>query len=151
MSTSPFSALMEAIEKVCFDAPICQAIESFRKVIEDINARRMEIERQEAEALELARANALAAGDTITLETLLDMIKETQDVCKEEPAAINVNIEWERPFWRGAAALALKKAAARAQAFARQMEHQKARQVMKRRKLMHAEGRFPDWGGGCVR
>ena len=53
--------------------------------------------------------------------------------------------EIERAGWRGAASLARKKMAARAQAFARQMENQKARQAMKRRKLKHADGSFPDW------
>ena len=59
--------------------------------------------------------------------------------------------EIERAGWQNAATLALKKAAARAQAFARQMTQQKARQEMKRRKLKHADGSFPDWGSGCVR
>ena len=59
--------------------------------------------------------------------------------------------EIERAGWRGAAALARSRMAARAQAFARQMEHQKARQAMKRRKLKHADGSFPDWDCGCVR
>lgn len=59
--------------------------------------------------------------------------------------------EIERAGWQNAAALAIKKAAARAQAFARQMENQKARQAMKRRKLKHADGSFPDWECGCVR
>lgn len=59
--------------------------------------------------------------------------------------------EIERAGWQNAAALARSRMAARAQAFARQMENQKARQAMKRRKLKHAEGSFPDWGCGCVR
>lgn len=54
------------------------------------------------------------------------------------------NIAWERTGWRSASAFARSRMAAMAQAFARQMEHQKARQAMKRRKLLHAEGHFPD-------
>lgn len=52
--------------------------------------------------------------------------------------------EIERAGWRSAAAFARSKMASRVQAFARQMEHQKARQAMKRRKLMHSESSFPD-------
>ena len=151
MSNSPFSDLMEAIKKACFDVQVCQAIESFHKVIAALNAKREEIERQKAEALEREMATALDAGDTTTLITLLDMIKEAQDMCKEEPPAINDNMEWERPFWRGATALARSRMAARAQAFARKMEQEKARQAMKRRKLKHADGSFPDWECGCLR
>ena len=59
--------------------------------------------------------------------------------------------EIERAGWKDAAALARSRMAARAQAFARQMMQQKARQAMKRRKLKHADGSFPDWESGCVR
>jgi hypothetical protein len=59
--------------------------------------------------------------------------------------------EIERAGWQNAAALARSRMAARAQAFARQMMQQKARQAMKRRKLKHADGSFPDWRCGCVR
>lgn len=52
--------------------------------------------------------------------------------------------EIERAGWQNAAALARSRMAARAQAFARQMMQQKARQAMKRRKLMHSESSFPD-------
>lgn len=53
-------------------------------------------------------------------------------------------LEQERAGWRSAAAFARSRMAARAQAFSRQMVHQKARQAMKRRKLLHSEGSFPD-------
>ena len=56
--------------------------------------------------------------------------------------------EIERAGWQNAASFSIKKAAARAQAYARLMMDQKARQVMKRRKLKHADGCFPDWGCG---
>ena len=56
--------------------------------------------------------------------------------------------EIERAGWRSAAAFARSRMAARAQAFARQMEHQQARQAMKRRKLLRDEGHFPDWARG---
>lgn len=59
--------------------------------------------------------------------------------------------EIEVAGWKDAAALTRSRMAARAQAFARQMMQQKARQAMKRRKLKHADGNFPDWEGGCVR
>ena len=52
--------------------------------------------------------------------------------------------EIERAGWHSAAAFARSRMAARAQAFARQMEHQKARQALKRRKLLHSDGSFPD-------
>lgn len=152
MSDSPFSDLMEAIKKACLNEKICQAIESFRKVIAHLSARCEEIERQTAEALDREMATALAAGDTISFASLMDMIKEAQDMCKKEPDDTNElrdeNMEWERPFWRSAAALARSRVAARAQAYAVQMMQQKARQAMQRRKLKHADGYFPDWEGG---
>lgn len=155
MSNSSFSDLAQAIKKLCLDDKICQAIESFRKVIADLSARREEIERQAAEAQDLEITTSLEAGDTSYFLSLMDMIKESQHLCKKEQDDTNElrieNIEWERPFWRSAAAYARKKMAARAQAYARQMENQKARQAMKRRKLKHADGSFPDWAFGCVR
>lgn len=82
---------------------------------------------------------------------LIDEIKEAaqkisktfEEITNEMEAELDTAME--RIFWRRAAAFARSKMAARAQAFARQMEHQKARQAMKRRKLLHAEGHFPDW------
>lgn len=59
--------------------------------------------------------------------------------------------EIEVAGWKDAAAYARKKMAARAQAFARTIKQEKARQAMKRRKLKHADGSFPDWECGCVR
>ena len=56
--------------------------------------------------------------------------------------------EIERAGWRSAAALTRSKAQARAQAFACRMAHEKARMAMKRRKLLHAEGHFPDMACG---
>ncbi len=53
--------------------------------------------------------------------------------------------EIEREGWRKAAFLSRTRAAARAQAYARMMQGEKARRAMKRRKLMHADGSFPDW------
>lgn len=76
-------------------------------------------------------------------EKITEMCEEV-----EEKAA---RLKWERAGWRGAASLARSRMAARAQAFAVQMENQKARQAMKRRKLKHADGSFPDWECGCVR
>lgn len=82
---------------------------------------------------------------------LLDRIKEAaqkidktfEEITDEMEAELGAAME--RIRWRRAAAFARSRMAARAQAFARQMEHQKARQAMKRRKLLHAEGHFPDW------
>lgn len=69
------------------------------------------------------------------LEKLLEMAKEPED---------RDRLEWERGLWNKAAALTRSKAASRAQAFACRMQGEKARRTMKRRKLLHAEGHFPD-------
>ena len=79
----------------------------------------------------LAQAEAEAQKISESFKEMIDEREADPDDC-------------ERIFWREAASFARSRMAARAQAFARQMEHQKARQVMKRRKLLHAEGRFPD-------
>lgn len=95
----------------------------FSEVIEEIRA-----------GLEEAKEAMVQAAQKIIEEKLPD----DTDYLRLE------NIAWEREYWRRAAAFARLKMTARAQAFARQMEHQKARQVMKRRKMMHDEGHFPD-------
>ena len=81
---------------------------------------------------------ALLAGIEEAAQKIVELKEESFE--KEEDLD-----DGERIFWREAAAFARSRMAARAQAFARQMEHQKARQAMKRRKLLHAEGHFPDW------
>ena len=92
-----------------------------------------------------------------SLEALLDRLLGFGSPSMEEIAALAVPgycttpREIERAGWQKAAAFARSKDAARAQAFARQMEQEKARQAMKRRKLKHADGSFPDWDCGCVR
>lgn len=94
----------------------------------------------------------LAAFDEMKrrAEEVAAAFEKIMETC-EEAAEKADYLEWERSFWRGAAALARSRMAARAQAFARQMMQQKARQAMKRRKLKHADGSFPDWRCGCVR
>lgn len=82
---------------------------------------------------------ALLAGIEEAAQKIVELKEESFK--REEEEDLN---DGERIFWREAAAFARSRMAARAQAFARQMEHQKARQVMKRRKLLHAEGHFPD-------
>lgn len=80
-----------------------------------------------------------------TLVELLNEFKEKMAEMAEMAAEVEEDPNDEdRFFWREAAAFARSRMAARAQAFARQMEHQKARQAMKRRKLMHVDGSFPD-------
>lgn len=91
-----------------------------------------------------------------SLEALIDRLMGFGTPCQEIAALAADGYcptprEIERAGWRSAAAHAIKKAAARAQAFSRQMMQQKARQAMKRRKLKHADGSFPDWGCACVR
>lgn len=84
------------------------------------------------------------------VRALLAVIKEAAQKISQTFEEITDKMEAElgadmdRIFWRRAAAFARSQMAARAQAFARKMEHQKARQAMKRRKLLHAEGHFPD-------
>lgn len=94
-----------------------------------------------SEVIEEIRAGLVEAKEA--------MVQEAQKIIEEKlPDDTDYlrleNIAWEREFWHRAAAFAHIKMTARAQAFARQMEHQKARQAMKRRKMMHAEGHFPD-------
>lgn len=70
---------------------------------------------------------------------------------KFEEMAVDIDPdEWrqESMFWRAAAALTCSKAASRAQEFACRMQGEKARRTMKRRKLLHAEGHFPDMACG---
>lgn len=86
---------------------------------------------------------ALLAG----IEEAAQKISKTFEEITDEMEA-ELDADMERIFWRRAAAFARSQMAARAQAFARQMEHHKARQAMKRRKLLHAEGHFPDWACG---
>lgn len=74
-------------------------------------------------------------------------IAEAMKTIKEECGGID-EMDDERRFWRAAAALTRSKAASRAQAFACRMAQEKARMAMKRRKLMHAEGHFPDMACG---
>lgn len=93
---------------------------------------------------ELKRKAEEAAAALEKIAALAEMNPEDARERAEELAK-------ERSFWRGAAALARSRMAARAQAFARQMMQQKARQAMRRRKLKHADGSFPDWRCGCVR
>lgn len=82
---------------------------------------------------------ALLAGIEEAAQKISKTFEEITDGMEAE-----LDADMERIFWRRAAAFARSRMAARAQAFSRQMEHQKARQVMKRRKLLHAEGHFPD-------
>lgn len=131
-----FAATMEEIRAACQET--AESLEALLDKLLGICT----TERTEAEDTE---------GDPTAFPTDPDVLERMKAMCKEEPPAINVNVEFERPFWRGAAAYARKKMAARAQDYARQMKQVKARQEMKRRKLKHADSSFPDWGSGCVR
>lgn len=135
-----FMAGMEEIVEACREAE--EGIKALRDKLVGL------LTQQCTEAEDAEGDPAAFPTDPNVLERMKAMSMKEWDDTNE---LRNENIEHERPLWQNAAALARSKMSARAQAFARQMMQQKARQAMKRRKLKHADGSFPDWGCGCVR
>lgn len=139
MCTSPLSALSEAIKKLdaALTSSFCVILDGLSDKIKEINdARRKEIERLEAEAL--AKANEEANAEAIPFDVMLEKLEafdqEIHSITKQDAAM----------FWGEDAQIFSEKMAARQSESARAMENESARQAMKRRKLMRAEGHFPD-------
>lgn len=89
-------------------------------------------------------------------EELKEAIKLMQEAWEEiaqkvkefaELAVDRVEIEKDirRKEWRCAALLAGQRAAARAMAYGKQMQLDKARRALRRRKRLHNDGGLPDW------
>lgn len=141
MNTSPFSALTEAIIKEATAAgkAIIMFSDQVHALVRSIGceARLNEIEeRLEEEAL--AKANEEAAGEVIPFDVMLEKMEEFDRECRcitRQEAAM---------FWGEDAQLFNQKIAARQSEITRAMKNESARQAMKRRKLLHAEGHFPD-------
>lgn len=140
MNTSPFSALTEAITKEAASAgkAIIMFSDQVRAFVRSIGceARLKEIERLEEEAL--AKANEEAAGEVIPFDVMLEKMEEFDRECR------CITRQEASMFWDEAAQLFSEKMAARQNEITRAMENESARQAMKRRKLLHAEGHFPD-------
>lgn len=138
MSTSPFYSLIEAIKKATTEIQeaarvICAGLCADAAVIKETFK---EIERLEAEAL--AKANEEATGEAIPFDVMLEKMEEFDRECRcitRQEAAM---------FWNEDAQIFSEKMAARQNEVVRAMENESARQAMKRRKLLHAEGHFPD-------
>lgn len=116
------------------------AISSYYNFINTIRDEclRAERERQEAEAaMEAAIGAAVVYGKEADI-IFSDEFKTDDD--SPEPDYL----EWERHLWDDASILEHEQIAAMMKAIAAEMAEEKARQAMKRRKLLHAEGSFPD-------
>jgi hypothetical protein len=140
MSTSPFSALTESITKEATAAgkAIFMFSDQVRAFVRSIGCedRLKEIERMEEEAL--AKANEEAAGEVIPFDVMLEKMEEFDRECR------CITRQEASMFWGEDAQLFSEKMAARQSEITRAMKNESARQAMKRRKLMHAEGHFPD-------
>ena len=140
MSTSTFSALTEAITKEATAAGkvIIMFSDQVRNLVREIGceARLKEIERLEEEAL--AKANEEAAGEVIPFDVMLEKMEEFDRECR------CITRQEASMFWSEGAQLFSEKMAARQSEITRAMKNESARQAMKRRKLLHAEGHFPD-------
>lgn len=87
---------------------------------------------------------AFVAALREAFEIVGEKIKEIRDEIFEREVEI-FDIRTGRKEWRAAAALAGQRAAARAQAYDKQMQLDKARRVLRRRKRLHNDGGLPDW------
>ena len=133
MSASPLSVLTDSIKDVA--RTFCDSLCEYVREIED--ARRKEIERLEAEALE--RENAEAAVEAVPFDVLLEKLDAFKDECHSIIRHENAM------FWGEDARIFNEKAAARQREILRAIQDENARQAMKRRKLLHNEGSFPEW------
>ncbi len=141
MNTSPFSALTEAITKEATAAgkAIMMFSDQVRNLIREIGqeARLKEIERLEAEAL--AQENAEASMEAVPFDVMLEKMEEFDRECR------SITRQEAAMFWNEDAQIFSEKMAARQNEVVRAMENESTRQAMKRRKLLHDEGHFPDW------
>lgn len=134
MSASPLSMITESINKIRSACTFSDKLIGYVKEIDDEARRR--IEQLEAEAM--AKANEEANAEAIPFDVMLEKMEEFDRECRcitRQEAAM---------FWGEDAQIFSEKMAARQNEAARAMENESARQAMKRRKLMHAEGHFPD-------
>lgn len=138
MIDSPLSKLNDAIRNI--DNAL---VNVFAKLCEDMTESRQrekELERLEAEIQ--AMRNEADAEEIIPFDVMLEKLeafdRETHDITKEEAAM----------FWGEDAQLFSEKMAARVSEATRAMENESARRAMKRRKLLHSEGHFPDMACG---
>ncbi len=139
MSTSPFSTLSEAIKKVdaALSKVLCTICNDMSDRIREIkDAHHKEIERLEAEAL--AQENAEASTEAVPFDVMLEKMEEFDRECR------SITRQEAAMFWNEDAQIFSEKMAARQNEVVRAMENESARQAMKRRKLLHAEGHFPD-------
>lgn len=140
MSTSPFSALTEAITKEATAAgkAIIMFSDQVRAFVRSIGCedRLKEIERMEEEAL--AKANEEAAGEVVPFYVTMEKLKCLSEEIEPE------DLHDASMFWDEDAQIFSEKLAVRQNEVARAMANESARQAMKRRKLLHAEGHFPD-------
>lgn len=139
MNTSPFSALSEAIKKVdsALSKACCTFCDSLCDYVREIeDARRKEIERLEAEALE--RANEEYNKEAVPFDVMLEKLEAFEDDCH------SITRQENAMFWDEDARLLELKVAARQREILRAMQDESARRAMKRRKMMHDEGHFPD-------
>lgn len=129
---------------------IKQIAESFRGMLEAagsaINAIAMsaqeraayerEIARLEAEAMALT--NEDAAMEAVPFDVILEKLKAMDQEILPEIREQNAMF-WDEDAW-----LLEQKVTARQREILRAMQDESARQAMKRRKMMHDEGHFPD-------
>ena len=141
MSDSLLSNLNDAIGKI--DNAL---VNVFAKLCEDMTEIRQRIEKEkELERLEAeiqAMRNEADAEEIIPFDVMMEKLeafdRETHDITKQEAVM----------FWGEDAQLFSEKMAARVSEATRAMENESARRAMKRRKLLHAEGHFPDMACG---
>ena len=139
MSTSPLSILAEALTnmRAALEAASCtfsDELIGYVKEIDDDARRRFE--QLEAEALE--KANEEANAEAIPFDVMMEKLKDMG--CEAEPEDLHDSTM----FWSADAQIFSEKMASRQREAARAMENESARQAMKRRKLLHDEGSFPE-------
>jgi hypothetical protein len=125
-TSSLFADLRDAIKKAS-DA----LYESICKIRTFQDEDQAEIEQQIEEAQ--------AAVDVIPFDVMLEKLKEMDE--RPDPEMLRMS----SMFWGEDARIFNEKAAARQREILRAMQDESARQAMKRRKLLHNEGSFPEW------
>lgn len=125
-TSSLFADLVEAIKKASDGL-----YESICKICTLQDEDQAEIEQQIEEAQ--------AAVDVIPFDVMLEKLKELDE--RPDPEMLRMSAM----FWGEDARIFNEKAAARQREILRAVEAENARQAMKRRKLLHNEGSFPEW------
>lgn len=131
-TSSLFADLVDAIKKASDGL-----YESICKIFTSPDEDREEIERQREEALE--KANEEADLEIIPFDVMLEKLKELD--ARPDPEMLRM----AAMFWDEDARLLEKKMAARHREILRAVEAENARQAMKRRKMLHDDGSFPEW------